>query len=147
MLHSRTSLLIYSKCNSCIYPPNSLSITLPPPFPLAITICSLSSYFAVMHMTLLWFLLVHLCTHSTAQLEALTHEELAVELQAGMPIRWGGLGLAGELIHLKGCFFNVPLCLHVMPPIVIKGSGGRHRDLTRPIPHIKRKGHFCRGWK
>ena len=80
-------------------------------------------------------------------LAALTHEELAVELQAGVPISWGSLGLPRELIHLKGCFFNVPFCPHMVPPIVVKGSGGLHRDLTRPIPHIKGKGHFCRGWK
>lgn len=78
---------------------------------------------------------------------ALTHEKLAVELQAGVPVSWGRLGLARVLTHLKGRFFNVPVCLHVVPPIVIKGSGRLHRDLTGPIPHIKGKGYFCWGWK
>lgn len=78
---------------------------------------------------------------------ALTHEKLAVELQAGVPVSWGRLGLARVMTHLKGRFFNIPVCPHVVPPIVIRGSGRLYCDLTRPIPHIKGKGYFCWGWK
>lgn len=88
-----------------------------------------------------------LCPGSSPVPPALTHEELTVELQASMPVRGGRPGLAREPIHVKRSFLNVPLCPHIVPPTVVQGRWGPHCDHTRPVPHIKGKGHFCRSWK
>ena len=77
----------------------------------------------------------------------LTHEELTVELQEDMPVRWGRLCLWWELIHSNRGLLHVPLNPNVVPLVVAEVSGWLHRDFKRPISHVKWKCHNCRSWK
>lgn len=78
---------------------------------------------------------------------ALTHKQLAVELQAHMPVLGGHVRPGREQVHLQPGLLRVPFSPDEVPPVVIEGGGRLHCDLAGPVPHIEGKGHFHWGWK
>lgn len=77
---------------------------------------------------------------------ALTHKELAVELQEHVPVLGGSARPAWEPVHLQRCLLHVPFSSNQVPPVVIEGSGCLHGDLAGPVSHIEGEGHLHRSW-
>lgn len=77
----------------------------------------------------------------------LTHKELAVELEVDVPLSGGFLHWCGVMVYIQRRLFDVPLCHHVVPALIIERSRSLHTHLERPVPNIKGEDDLGRHWK
>ena len=75
-----------------------------------------------------------------------TYKQLAVELQAEVPLSRCLQDLLGEAVHLQRGLLEVPLCSDVVPLVVIQGCGRLHGGFCGAIPDIYGEGDLFGGW-